>query len=181
MREGRWFWGPLGVVLATVGCGCGGLVRVQGVVKLDDLPVEGAVVVFTLENDTGHPAASITDAQGVFHLTTYKTGDGAMPGQYKVTIMPPQRSPGVKYHEGMTFGEAMEQYSKGLHELRTKPPLPGSGIPAECRDPARTPLRQAVPPDGPIVFELHSEKAKPTFRAPARRDPERPFEPRGGK
>jgi hypothetical protein len=182
MHRRRLICGFLAAALALPGLGCGsGLVHVEGLVKLDGVPVDGAVVVFVREDEGGRPATSKTDAAGVFHLTTLNTGDGALPGLYKVTITPPQAYPTVKHHEGMTFGEAMEQYAKGRHELRSKPPLPGSGIPSIYADPARTPLRQVVPAEGEVVFDLQSDGSKPAPRIRPRKDSERPFEPIGGK
>lgn len=76
--------------LATcVGCGgpegVPGVVRVSGTVTLDGTPVEGATVSFRPEGDT-RAASGLTDASGVFHLTTLNSGDGALPGSYKVSI-----------------------------------------------------------------------------------------------
>src|SRR5437868_12460833 len=154
MHRCRWLWGVMAVAMAIAGSGCGsGLVHVEGTVKLDGVPVQGAVVVFTRQDRGGRPASSWTDVDGVFRLTSYNTGDGALPGRYTVTIAPPQAFPEVKYHEGMTFSEAMEQYAKGRRELRDKPPLPGSGIPTIYGDPVHTPLSQIVPAEGPIVFD----------------------------
>ena len=48
-------------------------------------PVEGASVQF-VPVDGGPPAFGTTDASGVFTLTTFKQGDGARKGEYKVTV-----------------------------------------------------------------------------------------------
>lgn len=76
------------IVLLT-GCGGGGLeldtVPVTGTVSQGDKPVEGARVTFSPEG-AGHAAAGVTDAAGKFTLTTVTSGDGAVPGQYRVAI-----------------------------------------------------------------------------------------------
>ena len=48
-------------------------------------PVEGAHVTF-VPAEGGKPAFGTTDAQGVAQLTTFKSNDGAIPGEYQVTI-----------------------------------------------------------------------------------------------
>jgi len=75
------------------GCGDSGpsTVPVTGVVLTEDGQVcDGALVVFHprdpgLEN-TAKPVAT-TDGEGKFVLTTYSQGDGAVPGDYGVTIV----------------------------------------------------------------------------------------------
>jgi len=177
MLHHRFSFGALSALFLLSGLGCSGrLVKVHGVVKLDGEPVEGAVVVFDNEGLEGKPAVGQTDKNGVFHLGTFKSEDGALRGTYKVTIMPPQAYPHVTWHEGMTFAEAMAQYGQGKKELENQPPLPGSNIPAKYRNPTQTPLRQKVPPDGQVVFDLTSEGGeKPPPPKKARPDP---FEPR---
>ncbi len=157
--------------------GCSRLVKVKGVVKLDGVPVEGAGVVFAREGDEGRPAIGQTDSEGVFVLTTFRDGDGVPRGDYKVTIIPPKEAAKVIWHEGMTFGEAMAEYAEQVKEIRTHAPLPGSDIPVRFRDPGRTPLRQKVPPDGPVVFDLQSEggKTKAPPKKKVRRDPFHPI------
>jgi hypothetical protein len=56
-----------------------------GIVLYNGDPVEGATVVFVPE---GHKQAATaqTDASGKFQLQTYDPGDGAVPGEYKVTV-----------------------------------------------------------------------------------------------
>jgi hypothetical protein len=69
-------------------------VPVVGVVKYKQQPVEGAVVVF---NPQGHPHAAIgrTDADGRFELMTFEPGDGAVAGEYLVSISKIEAAPVV--------------------------------------------------------------------------------------
>lgn len=76
-------------LLSVAGCGGGGpdlgTVPAGGTVTLDGTPVEGAVVTFSPDGE-GHAAAGITDAAGVYVLTTQVKGDGAVPGSYQVIV-----------------------------------------------------------------------------------------------
>lgn len=81
----------LAILLAcsTVGCGKSGLngtYRATGKVTYKGQPIEGATVVFSPVAQDGRAASAMTDAQGVFSLTTLEANDGALPGQYKVFI-----------------------------------------------------------------------------------------------
>lgn len=83
----------LGVVLVlgcVVGCGDSGTlptVKVSGTVTYNGQPVEGASVAFVPEK--GPPASGETDASGKFTLSTFETGDGAVPGKHTVLISEP--------------------------------------------------------------------------------------------
>jgi hypothetical protein len=70
----------------TAGCGksqAPKTVPVAGVVLYLDKPVAGAYVMFTGKGPLAHGE---TDAQGHFSLMTTVPGDGAPPGDYKVTV-----------------------------------------------------------------------------------------------
>lgn len=111
--------------------GCGGGVekmdtfKVTGKVTYKGNPVEGAVVNFHPEK--GPKASGTTDSSGVYSLTTYDTGDGAIAGEHKVTISKVTSSaggeddidlddPGEAYGSAMgggedgTGGEQIEQH-----------------------------------------------------------------------
>ena len=62
-----------------------------GTVTLNGKAVEGATVNFYPMEGTVSSIGS-TDASGKYSLTTYRSNDGALPGQYKVSI--------VKYEGG---------------------------------------------------------------------------------
>ena len=76
---------------ATLGCD-GGVatespVAVTGKIIYQGKPVEGAQVTFHNTSEAGGRSASgRTAADGTFSLTTFKTGDGAVPGNYIVTV-----------------------------------------------------------------------------------------------
>ena len=67
----RWFLFAVPILLA--GLGCGGkdrLVRLEGIVTLNDEPVEGAIVSFLPDEAGGRFASGTTAKDGSFRLTT---------------------------------------------------------------------------------------------------------------
>jgi hypothetical protein len=78
--------------LAIASCaGCGEAdnrpkrVPVSGTVMFNQQPVEGASVVFSPQGHS-NAATGRTDALGRFQLRTFGANDGAVPGDYKVTV-----------------------------------------------------------------------------------------------
>lgn len=79
------------VTLAVAGCGPKGLPTnyVEGIVTLDDQPLENALVTFIPEAPDGKVAIGNTDATGKYTLTSDGGGlpqKGALEGDYKVTV-----------------------------------------------------------------------------------------------
>ena len=89
MLHGFRQWTKFGLLLvALVGCAGDDLepvYPVTGVVTFKGKPVEGAIVAFT-PTEGGTAASGITDASGVYKLTTRSSGDGAVKGKYAITI-----------------------------------------------------------------------------------------------
>jgi hypothetical protein len=84
------------MVLAAVAIGCGQspTVKVSGTVTLNGQPAENIEVTFLPVG--GRYATGVTDAQGRFELSTFKPGDGVMPGEQIVTLgeyYPPGQPP----------------------------------------------------------------------------------------
>src|SRR5262245_12374499 len=75
-----------GAPTAALGCGQGKTVKVEGVVTLDGKPLPAATVTFVPDGN-GRAASGRTDQDGIFRLTTFRTDDGAVPGEYKVTVV----------------------------------------------------------------------------------------------
>ncbi len=87
-------------VSAVLVSGCGGgsggfaTAKVRGKVTFDGQPVADASVTFTPQKSadggktgqTGKSAAGTTDKDGVFVLSTYGQGDGAVVGKHSVTV-----------------------------------------------------------------------------------------------
>lgn len=59
--------------------------KVTGAVTYKGAPLADATVIFVPQGHT-HGAVGRTDAQGKFSLQTFDPGDGAVPGEFKVTI-----------------------------------------------------------------------------------------------
>jgi len=153
MQRFHWSWVAVVVAATLAGPGCGGgKVPVTGTVQLDGKPIEGAVVTFhPADQGKGQTATGTTDKDGVFHLSTTKPSDGALPGEYKVTVtysegpVPSAPATGMK--------AAFEGLDKARKETR-KPPK--YSIPASYGNPEKTDLRQKVPPEGKVVLALKS-------------------------
>lgn len=102
MRRGLSLLRPtLGILALLIAGGCGGegagdnpeTAPVSGTVTLGGTPVAGATVTFhpSVASEPGQPAQGnaafgLTNAQGQFQLTTFDSNDGAVPGDYKVTV-----------------------------------------------------------------------------------------------
>jgi len=88
MRQSLVFWGGLAwALLLCSGCGSGeggGTVKAGGTLTVKGQPMADLTVTFT--PFTGRPASCVTDASGHFVLSTFKSGDGAMPGPQKVSV-----------------------------------------------------------------------------------------------
>src|SRR5262245_38305869 len=119
----------LGIVcsLVLIAPGChskNGPVDVEGVVLLDNEPVAEATVLFIPEGGTGQPAHGMTDENGKFRLSTFEENDGALAGDYKVTVtksvpppQPPEAEPGDS-RSILAHFKAIKQHKQ------EKPPLP---------------------------------------------------------
>jgi hypothetical protein len=150
----------LGAVLTTIGCGGGNPVSVEGVVTLDDVPVSNAMVIFHPAN-SGPQANGLTDQEGVFHLTTYNTGDGALPGSYKVTVQRLEAkgdaaTTGVNPNDPDSMHKAMGEFLGKDPRKEVKKAQPSS-LPATYGHADSTPLKYQVPFSGRIKIELKSK------------------------
>ena len=78
------------IALCSFGCGQSGtpIEYVEGVVKLDGTPLEGATVFFSPKGASGVGAAGRTQSDGSFTLNAQgsKPGAGTTAGDYNVTI-----------------------------------------------------------------------------------------------
>jgi hypothetical protein len=59
---------------------------VTGQVTYKGRPLEGARVIFVSSSPGGMPASGLTDSEGFYELTTFESGDGALPGTYGVKV-----------------------------------------------------------------------------------------------
>ena len=154
MHRVRWLWAAVFMIVALAGPGCGGrLVKVNGVVTLDGQPIEGAMVTFLpVEAGKGQNAQGSADKDGVFQLTTTKPNDGAFPGEYKVTVT---YSEGAEAPPSGNMKDAFAGFEKAQKQKR---PPPKYVILPKYNDPAKTELRQKVPPpEGKVILDLKSK------------------------
>jgi hypothetical protein len=135
--------------LLVAGLGCGGSgrpVKTFGLVTLDGKPVDGATVTFHPGAEKGRAATGLTDGEGVFQLQTFAEADGALPGEYKVTVMKTESVAAPASASGP------EQMMKTMFKRSTKKQL--SLLPREYADIAKTPLRVHVPHEGQVELQL---------------------------
>jgi len=147
--------------LLMIQVGCTGKsekpIKVEGVVTLDGKPVDRAMVSFIPVDKGGHQANGQTGNDGTFHLTTYTSGDGAIPGDYKVIISKAgahdsENNVAPKVDDPKDF-----EKMKSMMMSASKPHRPEKGtLPADYSDLSKTQLKARVPHDGPVTFELRS-------------------------
>ncbi len=80
-------------MVSLIGCskpGTAPTAPTHGVVRYKGEPATDVRVIFT--PTSGRPAIADVDAQGQFVMTTFKRGDGAVPGLHKVTISDRKRN-----------------------------------------------------------------------------------------
>ena len=158
--------GLLLLPLVALAAGCGALgkpVKVSGVVTLDGKPLPGATVTYTPVNDSGRPASGRTDTDGSFRLTTFRSDDGALPGEYKVIVLVEKEAEkGLVGRDPETFTlEEKLRTRKGMSPAGQKAAAAakksnGPAVPAVYRDVKRTPLKEVVPADGKVELALRS-------------------------
>lgn len=157
----------LAVLLLFTGCGDGRPkpVKVEGVVTLDGKPVgSGVEISFIPEGGEGRGANGTTGAEGEFRLSTYSTGDGAVPGTYKVMVRYAVASAGqsdlaevYKSDPASAYKKRSDMEAKAKAGKNLAPTAPKRVvIPANYGD-AKTPLKQVIPPSElPLKLELRS-------------------------
>jgi len=157
----------VGSALLSLATGCSSGVKantskVQGIVKLDGMPVEGATVSFIPKAADGHLANGLTGSDGVFTLTTYNTGDGALPGEYTVTVVKTAtKSVGdggpdiasmdqkdrAKAMASMMASQAKQKNTEAKSKKREE-------LPSVYADPTKSPLKATVPVSNRVELDL---------------------------
>jgi hypothetical protein len=89
--------------------------KVAGTVKQNGKPVDGALVTFLPSVQGAKPAIGSTNANGEFRLSTFGPSDGAVAGDYKVTITklanPPANAPQAPQPGVIASGEISDSYA----------------------------------------------------------------------
>lgn len=130
----------LAIGLCLFGSGCSDLIDVKGIVTLDGVPVEGAVVMFVAENGTDS-YSGLTDSNGEFSLVATGDKKGAKAGNYKVLVtktsqkreaMAPPTPGGGKGSMNDTAKEMMNASKGGKSAVKSgggmAPRAPGGGM-----------------------------------------------------
>jgi hypothetical protein len=135
------------------GCGSGRPtpVRVTGRVTLNGRPVDAASVTLMPERG-GRPASGTTDSAGGFTLSTFAVGDGALPGDYAVTVTKFALRAGAVV-------PATEVSGDGL--MGAMPEIGNSMLPEIYGNPATSGLRISVTKGMPAVELVLSAVATP--------------------
>jgi len=149
------------VLALMAAAGCGGKdkpVKVSGVVTLDGAPLADAKVTY-INTSGGRSAWGLTDSEGKFALTTITSNDGALPGEYKVTVEiqkevgtdaapvdPKDRQSVIQAQSALAAKQKDERPGKAAD---VKSPIHVNYTRAD-----RTPLQQKVPSDGPVEIKL---------------------------
>jgi hypothetical protein len=155
----------LGTVIAAVLCsvGCGGgkndnLVQVSGLLTWDDgtTPIPQAQVDFLPDGAGGLGASGFTDDAGKFDLTTKSSGDGAVPGKYKVVVKK-RASTAAKGPGGGDPTKQMQEYVSKFGKKTTgfvQPKKVETELPEVYADPNTTRLIATVEAGAKIHLKL---------------------------
>lgn len=137
------------VLLAVVsGCGSGDVAvyPVKGTVMYKGKPMVGggSISLVPLTPQPGQAAGGMIADDGTFVLTTYKDGDGSMPGEFRVVITQEVFSEGAGSEDGQPTSVA-------------KADVPvAQRIPDTYADPTNSPLKLTVKPEPQedVVLEI---------------------------
>ena len=140
-------------------CGCGSPVGsptpVTGKVTLNGTAVGGAKISFLSKNPKGRSASGETAADGSFTLTTFKTADGAIPGDYTITIAKYDASKEQETHVGEgVYGDDYGAMMDGAASGKGAADLYKNQIPEKYADPAQSGLERTVAESPPNEFDF---------------------------
>lgn len=130
--------------------------KVTGKVSMNGAPVPGASISFSPVETGKPPALGISDAQGMYTLTTYDSGDGAVEGDFKVMVYKgaPTAAPAAPAHDptGATSGGGAPKHSGPAGKA---PAGGGSLLPDKYSKASTTPItKNVVSGENKIDIEL---------------------------
>lgn len=161
-RRARLILTLLCALLALSGCGggAGKPVPVEGKVTLDGEPIADVTLVFTPTDGKGQRAHGKSGSDGTFRLTTRNTGDGALPGSYKVTVRKDSSSTlgdsGMADTKGADYLNKMKDMTKTKQRPPTKPGK--SDLHSNYGDEKSTPLQYEIPAGGNRSLKVELSK-----------------------
>ena len=146
-------------ILVTVGIvltGCSNSSRpstypVTGTVISQGKPVAGAAITFVPTGNEGEAASAITDSEGKYALTTWRAGDGARPGEYRVKVSKQEQT--AVDPSKMVKNLSIEEEQKIYVENKKPPPPAKSLIPSKYQDESSSGLSHTVP-KGSSTFDI---------------------------
>jgi hypothetical protein len=149
-------------ILVTVGIvltGCSNSSRlptypVTGTVTLHGKPLAGAVITFVPTGNEGDAASAITDSEGKYALTTWKAGDGARPGEYRVKVSKQEQA--AVDPSKMVKNLTIEEEQKIYVESKKPAPPAKSLIPGKYQDDQTSGLVHTVE-NKPTTFDIKIE------------------------
>jgi hypothetical protein len=164
-----WSYLAFGVGLMAAAAGCSGGApakthKVTGRVTLDGQPLPNAQVVFIPVSPEGKPAEgdfkqanATTESDGSFALGTFATSDGAMAGDYKITV----NYSDLGSSADLNLLPEKEKNMKVVLEYMAKQKKAGSAkpkyvVPDKYKRFQTTPLKQTVPASGAVEVTLKS-------------------------
>jgi hypothetical protein len=113
------------------------MVKVTGTVTLDGEPVEGAHIRFSPEAK-GPAAFAVSDKRGRYELRTFDPGDGAVPGNYGISVTKEVTEGGKEFANQAEKEAYIQEHGKAASERTTVSVLPekysskqSSGLTAE--------------------------------------------------
>jgi hypothetical protein len=116
----------------------------SGVVMLDGVPLEGAIVTFFPADNPGRRAAyGFTGPDGRFQLDTYTCSNGALPGLYRVLVVKRRAATG-NLPPGFPINRGPDEWI----------------VPPKYSQLAWTPLSYSVPVKGDVVLEVHGSASE---------------------
>ena len=149
------------VLLASVlGLGCGGqqgadrpkTVPVSGTVTHNGEAVDGATVAFQSAGGS-RGAVGVTDAGGKYTLTTFESGDGAVPGEYQVKIFKYK----VEISEAVADTDSEDYVPPAEGEGEEEAAEPENLLPPIYADPTTSGLTATVSESGDNTFDFPLE------------------------
>ncbi|MDR1964857.1 MAG: carboxypeptidase-like regulatory domain-containing protein [Planctomycetaceae bacterium] len=129
------------------------LVPGKGILKMNGNPLSGANIILTPVQGTAdqHGASGLTNENGTFQLTTFRSGDGIYPGNYAITV----------FKTEIVSAPSAEEIAQYELEAKSPPPSEKKAIVPEKYNKIETSgLTLEVPPKGKkdIVIEISSQE-----------------------
>jgi Carboxypeptidase regulatory-like domain len=125
--------------------------RVTGTVTMQGKPVAGAAITFVPTGADGEAASAITDSDGKYALTTWRAGDGARPGEYRVKVSKQEQT--TVDPSKMVKNLSIEEEQKIYVENKKPSPPAKSLVPSKYQDESSSGLSHTVP-KGSSTFDI---------------------------